>query len=116
MKGIPREDSLAWRILADNILNKNFNTLHALRGREKSETFTDPRTAVIRDLSDIRNSDILLVNDSFKDSSMIGTSMEVFFAHQLGKPVIIFGESHDKDYWLNYHSCLLYTSPSPRDS
>ena len=27
---------------------------------------------------------------------MIGTSMEVFFAHQLDKPVILFGDAHKK--------------------
>jgi len=32
--------------------------------------------------------------------------MEVFFAYQLTKPIIIFGNTHDKDYWLNYHSHL----------
>jgi len=48
----------------------------------------------------------LLVNDSIENCSMIGTSMEVFFAFQQNKPVIIFGNAHDKDYWLNYHSHL----------
>mgnify|MGYP003404727515 CR=1 FL=1 len=103
MRGIPRTESLKWRTEASTRLLNKFNVLHALRGREEKETFLDPRTAVIRDLSDIRSSDILLVNDTVGDCSMIGTSMEVFFAHQLGKPVVVFGHAHDKDYWLNYH-------------
>ena len=82
MRGIRREDSLAWRNEATKLLSANFNVLHALRGREKKETFTDSRAAVARDLSDIKHSDILLVNDTVENCSMIGTSMEVMFAFQ----------------------------------
>jgi len=103
MRGIPREISLGWRNLATKYLSKSFEVIHALRGREKKETFTDPRAAVIRDLNDIKNSDIILVNDTIENCSMIGTSMEIFFAYQQNKPVIVFGNAHDKDYWLNYH-------------
>ncbi len=106
MRGIPRDQSLAWRTLATNYLTQEFDVLHALRQREEKETFTDPRAAVIRDLSDIASSHILLVNDTHEGASMIGTAMEVFYAHGQHKPVIIFGHAHEKDYWLNYHSHL----------
>ena len=106
MRGMPREESLGWRKEAIELLKHNFDLLHAFRGREEKETFTDPRAAVIRDLSDIKNADILLVNDSVENVSMIGTSMEVFFAFQQNKPVIVFGNAHEKDYWLNYHTHL----------
>lgn len=103
MRGISRQESLGWRNQAVKLLEDSFNVIHAFRGREEKETFTDPRAAVIRDLSDIKDSDILLVNDTVENCSMIGTSMEVFFAFQHHKPVIVFGSAHDKDYWLNYH-------------
>ena len=103
MRGVPRKDSLGWRNDTTKKLSDHFVVLHALRGREEKETFTDPRLAVIRDLNDIKNSDIVLVNDTFDNCSMIGTSMEVFFAFQELKTVIVFGNAHDKDYWLNYH-------------
>ena len=106
MRGVPRSEALAWRVEASKMLSKKFHVLHALRGREKKETFTDPHAAVIRDLSDIKSADILLVNDTFKNSSMIGTSMEVFFAHEEKKPVILFGNAHIGDYWLDYHAHL----------
>lgn len=89
--------------MAAKYLSKNFEVIHAMRGREEKETFTDSRAAVIRDINDIKNADIILVNDTVEDCSMIGTSMEVFLAHQLNKPIIVFGHAHDKDYWLNYH-------------
>lgn len=103
MRGVPREISLGWRESATKCLSEKFEVLHAMRGREEKETFADPRAAVIRDLSDIKNADILLVNDTIENCSMIGTSMEIFFAFQQNMPIIIFGNAHDKDYWLNYH-------------
>jgi nucleoside 2-deoxyribosyltransferase len=103
MRGVPRDVSLGWREKAVKCLSEKFEVLHAMRGREEKETFTDPRAAVIRDLSDIKNADILLVNDTIENCSMIGTSMEIFFAFQQNIPIIIFGNAHDKDYWLNYH-------------
>src|SRR3989344_79160 len=106
MRGVSRNESLAWRQLAADYLSENFDTLSPLRGREKNETFSDPRAAVIRDLNDIKKSDIILVNDTMTQCSMIGTSMEVFFAFQLGRPTIVFGYAHKDDYWLNYHSHL----------
>ncbi len=106
MRGIPRNVSLEWRKIATEVLSENFTVLHAMRGREEKETFTDSRAAVIRDINDIKSADIILVNDTIENCSMIGTSMEVFFAHQLNKPIIVFGVAHDKDYWLNYHTHL----------
>ncbi len=106
MRGVPREISLGWRNNATRILEQDFNVIHALRGREEKETFSDPKTAVIRDLADILKSDIVLVDDTVEGVSMIGTSMEVFFAFENKKPVIVFGRAHEKDYWFNYHSHL----------
>jgi len=103
IRGVSRVESLAWRNEATKLLEQNFCVLHAFRGREEKETFTDPRAAVIRDLNDIKNADVLLVNDTVENCSMIGTSMEIFFAFQQNIPVILFGNTHDKDYWLNYH-------------
>ena len=110
MRGVSREESLGWRKEAIKLLEKDFDVVHALRGREEKETFTDPRAAVIRDISDIKSSDIILVNDTIENCSMIGTSMEVFFAFQQNKPVIVFGDAHNKDYWLNYHLHLRTSS------
>ena len=104
MKGIPRQEGIEWRIKAQKLLGEKFKTLHAYRGREKKETFPDPRGAIIRDKNDIRKADIVLVNDTFKHASMIGTSMEVLYAYSLEKIIIVFGEAHKGDYWLDYHS------------
>lgn len=104
MRGVPRKEGIAWREKARKLLGKNFKVLHAYRGREKKETFPDPRGAVIRDKDDIKRADIIIVNDTYENVSMIGTSMEVFYAYTLDKIIIIFGNAHKEDYWLNYHS------------
>lgn len=103
MRGIDRKDALSWRLKASKLLLDKFNVFHALRGREFKENFPDYRAAIIRDKNDILESDLILVNDNFKNASMIGTSMEVMYAFLNNKPIIVFGNAHDKDYWLNYH-------------
>lgn len=110
IRGVTREESLGWRKKATRYLSSKFEVVHALRGREKEETFTDYRAAVIRDLNDIKNSDILLVNDTLQGCSMIGTSMEIFYANQQNIPIIVFGNAHDKDYFMNYHIHLRVNS------
>lgn len=103
MRGLSREETLGWRNRAIALLKGNFNTVHALRGREERETFNDGRLAIVRDKRDIDNADIVLVNDSFPSASMIGTSMEVLYAFEKGKVVIVFGNAHCPDYWLDNH-------------
>ena len=104
MKGISRKQGMGWRTKATKLLSDKFVVRHAYRGREKQETFSDPRSAVIRDKYDIIHSDIVLVNDTMKDVSMIGTSMEVLLAYENNIPVILFGDAHKGDYFLDYHS------------
>lgn len=74
IRGLPRELSLGWRNEAKRLLEPKLQVFHALRGRETKETLPDPRIAVHRDKRDIRNADILLVNDTFAGASMIGRS------------------------------------------
>lgn len=104
MRGIPKKDALSWRKKATELLSAKFIVKHAYRGREEKETFLDPRSAVARDKYDVLKSDILIVNDTFTDASMIGTAMEVLLAFENHIPVVVFGTAHNKDYFLNYHS------------
>lgn len=104
MRGMERSYGLAWRHEAEALLRQYFMVLSPLRGRESGETIPDPRGAVIRDKRDIMAADIMLVDDTQAQASMIGTAMEAHFAHSLNKVVVIFGMAHERDYWLNYHS------------
>lgn len=104
IRGIPREKGIAWRREIQKNLGEDYQVLHAYRGREEKETMPHYKGAVIRDLNDIERSDIVIVNDTFANASSIGTAMEVFYAFNLNKVVILFGNAHKEDYWLNYHS------------
>jgi nucleoside 2-deoxyribosyltransferase len=104
MRGVDRKEAIAWREEIAQKLKGNYVVKHAYRGREEKETFPDPKGAIIRDKNDIQEANIIVVNDTYDNASMIGTAMEVLFAYQLNKPVIVFGKAHERDYWLNYHS------------
>jgi nucleoside 2-deoxyribosyltransferase len=71
------------------------------RGRE----IDDYREIVDLDKRDIRETDLLIV---LYTQPSVGTSMEVFFAWTLGKPVIVINESSKPvSPWLRYHSTAL---------
>lgn len=60
------------------------------------------REIVELDKRDIRNSDVLAVN-YIKPS--VGTSMEVFYAWQIGTPVVVWcPEDASISPWLKYHA------------
>ncbi|MBI2009266.1 hypothetical protein HYS84_02550 [Candidatus Saccharibacteria bacterium] len=110
IKGISRDESLAWRDEARKLLKEKFNVVHALRGREVKETLPDSRIAIQRDKADILRSDVILINDTSPSTSMIGTSMEVLFAFENNKLVVVFGSAHAQDYWLLYHSHVRFNN------
>lgn len=74
------------------------------RGKEKQ----DYREIVDLDKRDIRNSDVILVN---YDKPSVGTSMEIFYAWTLGKPVVVWcREDAVISPWLRYHStCIVHS-------
>ena len=55
----------------------------------------------------IELSDVVLVNFTSKS---IGTSMEILYAWEHGKRVIIVSEEYTEDPWLVYHSHNIYRS------
>lgn len=66
------------------------------------------REIVDLDKKDIRKADIILVN-YVKPS--VGTSMEVFYAWTLGKPIIVVAKEGTRiSPWLRYHStCIVHS-------
>jgi hypothetical protein len=104
IRGVPRPQAVEWRRRAVALLSPSFAVLNPLRGREGGETLPNPSVAVQRDKADILRSDIVLVNDSVREASMIGTAMEVMFAWEHRKLVVVFGAAHFPDYWLDGHS------------
>lgn len=101
-----RKKTLGWREEAKEMLSSHFIVKHAYRGREEKETFPDPKGAIIRDKQDVLSADIIIVNDTIPGASMIGTAMEVLFAFLNNKTIIVFGDAHKGDYWLDYHATM----------
>ena len=101
-----RKKTLGWREDAKRMLSEHFIVKHAYRGREEKETFPDAKGAVIRDKQDVLEADIIIVNDTIPGASMIGTSMEILFAFLHNKTIIVFGDAHKGDYWLDYHATM----------
>jgi len=74
------------------------------RGKEHQ----DYREIVELDKRDIRQSDLVLVN---YPKPSVGTSMEIFYAWTIGKPVIVV-TPHDAKIspWLRYHATTIVHS------
>lgn len=78
-------------------------TTRDFRGRE-DETFKE----IVRgDKTDIESCDCLL---AYCPKPSFGTAMEVFFAWQLGKLVIVVNESPKVSPWIRYHASIIKPS------
>ena len=78
MRGVSREISLGWRKEATKLLKNNFDLFHFCGCERKTNFCRSGAPPFIRDLNDIKNADIFLVNDTTENISMIGTSIEYF--------------------------------------
>ena len=66
------------------------------------------REIVDLDKCDVRRSDVILVNYS---KPSVGTSMEVFYAHSIGKPVVVWCRGGEVlSPWMVYHSTSIVHS------
>ena len=96
-----------WREYAKRTLPYTLDPMaRDYRGRE-----LEPGIAaeiVENDKKDIEDCHAILV---YYDKPSVGTSMEVLYAHQLGKRVVLVNAS-DKPLspWLTYHCTNIYTS------
>jgi len=96
-----------WRAFAKTHLSDTLDPMvRDYRGREL-EPGIDAEI-VQNDKRDIDDCAALLV---YYDKPSVGTSMEVLYAHQLGKRVVLVNAS-DKPLspWLTYHCSEIYTS------
>lgn len=100
-------ESFDWRKEATRLFETpdcDWKVLDPLRGKNlEGSIYPDVNEVVTRDKQDIRNSDIILVNLS-NECCMMGTPMEILYAWEHGKPVVIFSEWASKSYWAVYHS------------
>jgi nucleoside 2-deoxyribosyltransferase len=104
INGLTDAECKNWRSQAALLL-PGINVLDPMtrdyRGKE-AENF---KAIVDGDLSDITMSDIILVKG---DRPSWGTAMEIVYAHQLQKLVVVFGVVESCSPWLRYHAQALF--------
>jgi len=89
-----------WRQEAARILEAaGYRTLNPVRGRRFKQDY-EPDELTSRDLSDIMNSDVILVEMAHEGMPYIGTSMEIYQASLLGKPIIVWGKANTRSFWM----------------
>ena len=103
------EDCMDWReearvlLYADGAANR-LGVLDPMRRdyRDQREGQLETmREIIVLDKLDIRTADALLVRF---DVPSVGTSMEVFYAHELGKPIALVNASGATlPAWMKYH-------------
>jgi len=105
INGCTDEEAKNWRAVAkDEFPNAIDPMVRDYRGIEEDCY----RQIVDLDKRDIRNSDCLLVN-YVKPS--VGTSMEIFYAWTLGKPIVVVARNDVRiSPWLRYHSTTIIDS------
>lgn len=69
-------------------------------------TLYTPKQIVETDKTMIDMVDILLVEMSRSDVPYIGTSMEILYAWERGKEIIVWGGS--ESYWVRYHASRIF--------
>ncbi|MDI3548151.1 MAG: hypothetical protein PWR10_1803 [Halanaerobiales bacterium] len=92
-----------WRLYAAGVLETaGFKVLNPLRGRKPTDT--NSKDIVERDLQDIVQANILLVEMDHDQMPYIGTSMEIRYAWERGKEIILWGRANRGSHWLKYHA------------
>jgi len=90
-----------WRKECKDKLSGWFNLLDPMRNNYKEHEIADRNELVSMDKKDIIDSDIVLAN-TWKIS--VGTSMEILFAFEHHKIIIVIGEEKNLSPWTVFHA------------
>lgn len=106
------EFALNWRKQATEVLKQaGYEVLDPTASKdlfdpEANTNRYTPKYIVETDKAMIDQADILLAEISKSNIPYIGTSMEILYAWERGKRVIVWGGS--KSYWIRYHASLIF--------
>lgn len=96
-----------WRQTAKEKLEAaGYHVLDPLRGsvvNGNSTVIADILAIVDRDLLDIAQCDVLLVEMDWPEAPYIGTAMEIRYAWERNKEIVMWGEANRSSAWLWYH-------------
>ena len=105
INGCTDEEATGWREKVKKMYGSAIDPMKRdYRGKE-AESY---REIVDLDKRDVRQADVILVN---YDKPSVGTSMEVYYAWTLGKPIIVWCRPDAViSPWLRYHSTRIVHS------
>ena len=110
INGCSDSEAITWRqwFKEESLRDIEVDFIDPMKRDYRGKELSHYREIVDLDKIDIRNADVIVV---MYVKPSVGTSMEVFYAWTLGKPVIIINESKSKlSPWLIYHSTTIVTS------
>lgn len=109
---VPPSFAVKWRQDATSRLEAiGYEVLDPTEGKDlyhpavNTDLYT-PKQIVESDKAMIDRADILLVEMSRKDIPYVGTSMEILYAWERGKEIIVWGGS--ESYWVRYHASRIF--------
>lgn len=111
INGCTDEEANGWRDITKRYLAQipTMYPIDPMKRDYRGEEDDVYREIVDLDKLDIRNSDALLV---YYEKPSVGTSMEIFYAWTLGKPIIIIHPDAARiSPWLKYHSTKMLAVP-----
>lgn len=113
VNGFTVSEATEWRNYAALQLNlRGFEVINPLRSRVgRDGRFVggvySPAEVVVRDKQDILRADGLLVEYTRSDRNYAGTSMEILFAFEHHKLIVVWSSHAGESYWLKYHATVI---------
>ncbi|WPA89491.1 hypothetical protein MTATph1_CDS0004 [Moorella phage MTATph1] len=93
------------------LMRHGMEVIDPLRGRRAADGYYNgasynPAEIVLRDKNDILTSDAVLAEYTDPHRNYAGTSMEILFAYEHMKPVVVWSQYADS-YWIRYHATII---------
>lgn len=105
ISGLSEQEARYWRKSAAQVLGSKYGIITRDPTRTEAPPFHTSRGIIARDLNDVKQSDVLLVNLLSATTLSIGTIMELAWAYLLQKPAVVIiedsGNIHDRHPMLN---------------
>lgn len=96
-----------WRDEVTSLLKNKFKILNPMRRNQLDVNFNGFQEIVMLDKNDIDRSDIIVAS---VNPVSVGTSMEILYAWQKNKIILIVSDKKNLSPWMIYHSTKIFYS------
>ncbi len=108
INGCTDSEANDWRSFVKNNLILSWDTIDPMRRDYRGKELSSANEIVVLDKLDVANCDVFFANCP---KPSVGTSMEIFYAHSLGKIIVaVVPEGVTPSPWLIYHCTKIFTS------